>query len=938
MKRVLTLFGVFFVFLACSKDSVPPLPGGITGSVSDKTTGEPVATVNVSLSPSGQSTVTGSDGTFSFGELDAGTYTVAISKEGYLANDGTFSVVQGKQTPVHLLIERIPSKVSVDKDTLDFGSAKNFLSFRIVNSSYEDLAWGIEYNCPWIQEVKPKSGTLGYGKTETITVVINRDLLDAGENKTVLVVRSTNGSSQVEVKAVGEERVFPVLNTLEVTDIMRSSATLNGEILNAGTPAYTERGFVYNTEPKPTLENTLQQLTAPVTDSAIYSCRIEGLTMDTTYYVRAYAKNSNGVSYASNEVSFVPLAVSSQVSIQEATDINVSARTAVLHGTIVNAGDPSYTERGFVYNDQPAPTINDHKVKVDGNETGPYSIYVTDLSLDKVFYARAYVQQKENIYYSSETVHFILSTDQPQSEMVSIAETEYSAKRAKFTGRIIDEGKPPYSRRGFVYGFSSNPVFENAHFATATGNGMGEFSLYVSELAVGQKYFVRVFTEQEGKVFYSDKEQNFSLEPIVASVSSTTVSDVGTTTVNLTASIIEVGDPGYTERGFVFSTEGNPLTNRNSGKIIVEGTGKGAFSSRISDLTGNTLYYVRAYVKQNGNTYYGRETSFQTTMEESIVITNTVSNVMYTTATLNATISTIGNPVYNRRGFYYGTNAIPTETNGTIVMENANSSGDYSMPVTGLQESTTYYFRAFLFQPGESVPVLGEVKSFMTNRAPNITTGGVTDITCSGPDERNFIWSATFYGGFSDEGNPACTEVGFVYGTTNQPTIDDGSSIYMTTTSFQKNNNTLIFKTTVSGLSTGVHYYIRAVGKTPLGYVYGEPIEFTPAVIIPVVRTYSAPCYRYNDGWTVTFNGLAESNGQPSIVGFGFVYGFDSSLKVDDGSSIAVSAAKINKSNNLYAFSTVLNGLEAGKNYYVRVYIKTQLGYTYGEALNFRTY
>lgn len=66
MKRIFYLFFVAVAFFACSKDSVETLPGRIAGSVSDKTTGEPVATVNVSLSPGGQSTVTGNDGTFSF--------------------------------------------------------------------------------------------------------------------------------------------------------------------------------------------------------------------------------------------------------------------------------------------------------------------------------------------------------------------------------------------------------------------------------------------------------------------------------------------------------------------------------------------------------------------------------------------------------------------------------------------------------------------------------------------------------------------------------------------------------------------------------------------------------------------------------------------------------------------------------------------------------
>lgn len=940
MKQTLYVLLVAWVLFGCSKNKEETPVGGIAGSVSDKMTGEPVATVIVSLSPGGLSRVTGSDGTFDFTNLNEGMYTLAIHKEGYLSSESKFDVQLGKLTPAHLLIERIPAVVTTDLNVLDFGSdaSVNTLSFKIVNSSYENLAWEIEHSCPWIQAVTPPNGTLGFGKTGTISVVIDRELLDIGDNKTVLVVKSSNGSSQVEVKAIGAERMLPVLNTLEVTDITRSSVTLNGKILNAGTPAYTERGFVYNTKPKPTLENTLKQLTAPVTGKDAYSCHLDGLTLGNTYYARAYAKNNKGVAYATNEVVFQPSTAVPVVTIQEVSDLDLSRGTVTLNGTVASAGDPTYIEKGFVYNDQPTPTINDNKVEVEGNKTGTYRTHVTNLPLDKLFYARAYITQEGNTYYSSETISFILSTEHPQSEMLSITETGYSTRRAKFTGRIINEGKPPYSRRGFVYGFNSNPVLENDHSVTVTGNGTGEFSVHVPELTVGQKYFVRVFTEQNGNTFYSNKELNFSLNPIAASISAATASEIRVASANLTASITEVGDPGYTEKGFVFNTEGNPQTDNNIGKIIADGTGEGTFSSRVSNLTGNTLYYVRAYVKQNGNTYYGSETSFKTAKQDASVSTNTASNVMYTTATLNATVTATGNPAYNCRGFYYGTNPYLTAANGTRIAEEGNSFGDYSMAVTGLEESTTYYFRSFLLQPGDTQPTLGDIKSFTTGRAPNITTGGVTNISCSGSDESSFIWSATFSGGFSDEGNPACTEVGFVYGTNNLPTFNDGSSVYQKATSLRENKDILVFGITLGGLATGMHYYIRAVGKTPLGYVYGGPVEFTPSVIIPLVRTYSAKCYHFSDGWTVTFEGLADSNGQPSIVGFGFVYGLDPSPKVEDGSSIAIAAEDINKKNNLYGFWTELKKLEEGKNYYVRAYIRTQLGYFYGDVLNFKTY
>lgn len=481
--------------------------GGIAGSVSDKSTGEPVATVNVSLFPGGQSTVTGSDGTFSFENLNAGTYTVAIRKEGYLPNDSKHGVSRRKQTPVHLLIERIPAIVTTDTNLMDFGSAAsvNTLPFKIVNSSYENLDWSIEHNCSWIQEVKPKNGTLKTGKTETIVVVINRDLLDVGDNKTVLVVKSSDGSSQVEVKAVGTERVLPLLNTLEVTDITVSSATLNGEILSVGTPAYTERGFVYDTKPKPTLENALKQLTAPVTKDSVYSCRLDGLEIGNTYYVRAYAKNIKGVAYASNEVSFQSSVVSLQVSVQEATDVNVSTKTAALHGTIVSAGTPLYTERGFVYGTISNPTIENTKILVTGNGTGTFSAALAGLSLNQTYYVRAYAINEGGVVYSPTEISFTMKPTFPQVSIQEATDVNVSAKTAVLHGTIVSVGDPAYTERGFVYGTISNPTIENMKMPV-TGSGTGAFSASIAELSLNQTYYVRAYAVNEAEVVYSPTE------------------------------------------------------------------------------------------------------------------------------------------------------------------------------------------------------------------------------------------------------------------------------------------------------------------------------------------------------------------------------------------------------------------------------------------------
>lgn len=63
------------------------------------------------------------------------------------------------------------------------------------------------------------------------------------------------------------------------------------------------------------------------------------------------------------------------------------------------------------------------------------------------------------------------------------------------------------------------------------------------------------------------------------------------------------------ERGFCWTTGSIPTINNLR---TINGGGKGPFSSQITGLFRNTIYYVRAYATNNAGTSYGRIISFRT--------------------------------------------------------------------------------------------------------------------------------------------------------------------------------------------------------------------------------------------------------------------------------------------------------------------------------------
>ncbi len=92
------------------------------------------------------------------------------------------------------------------------------------------------------------------------------------------------------------------LNTAPVSNINPTTAICGGYIQTDGGSPILERGIVWSTSRNPTIALTTK--TSDGSGVGGYSSSMTGLTTTTTYYVRAYARNANGVSYG-NEVTFV---------------------------------------------------------------------------------------------------------------------------------------------------------------------------------------------------------------------------------------------------------------------------------------------------------------------------------------------------------------------------------------------------------------------------------------------------------------------------------------------------------------------------------------------------------------------------------------------------------------------------------------------------------
>ena len=88
--------------------------------------------------------------------------------------------------------------------------------------------------------------------------------------------------------------VQPVVKTVSATKASATTISATGTVASDGGHTVTERGICYDTNATPTIANSKVLCGEGI---GTYSCTISALQAGKTYYVRAYAINSKGISY-----------------------------------------------------------------------------------------------------------------------------------------------------------------------------------------------------------------------------------------------------------------------------------------------------------------------------------------------------------------------------------------------------------------------------------------------------------------------------------------------------------------------------------------------------------------------------------------------------------------------------------------------------------------
>ena len=412
------------------------------------------------------------------------------------------------------------------------------------------------------------------------------------------------------------------ITTTNVAAINPTSAVSGGYITDDGSIVIA-RGVCWSTNNTPSINNNK---TSDGAGAGSFSSNISGLQSNTTYHVRAYATNNNGTNYG-NTYSFTTHPIGSAGSITDSRDGNVYKTVTIgnqvwmaenlkylpevwpgiassrfnpyyyvydYHGRDVSAAKatPNYNIYGVLYN---WPAAMAEQKSSNSNPSGVQGICPTGWHIPSdaewkqlIDYLGGDVIAVNKLKVAG-TAHW----QSPNPNNVATNESGFTALPGAH--RITDVAAYFYhiGRSGNWWSTRANDTYpyDHAYYMTINNDYNSNVRRGAYEMAYGHS--VRCVKTLE--------------PPSTPKITTIEITEFTQTTVKLGGNISDEGGASVTARGVCWGT--NELPTIGDSKTE-DGTGKGSFTSNITDLTPGTTYYMRAYATNSVGTAYGSVVSF----------------------------------------------------------------------------------------------------------------------------------------------------------------------------------------------------------------------------------------------------------------------------------------------------------------------------------------
>ena len=299
----------------------------------------------------------------------------------------------------------------------------------------------------------------------------------------------------------------PAVTTGTVSAITLTGAQVAGNVTNMGTSNITQHGHCWSITASPTVSDFKTQLGAR-TFAGAFSSTLTGLESGKTYYVRAYAINSDGTSYGAQVELKTVTPAAPTVNTGSVTGITLSGAQAL--GNVSDLGTSNVTQYGHCWSNSQNPTTSNAKTMLGAKiDVGSFTSAITGLDKSTIYYVRAYATNADGTNYGTQVQFTTLSP--ALATLTTSAASNLTYNSATLAGNITDVGGAgeTVTEYGFCYATTSSPTV--ASTKVVAGNNTtttGSFTGNATGLSQNTTYYVRAYAVNSAGTAYGS-EQTF---------------------------------------------------------------------------------------------------------------------------------------------------------------------------------------------------------------------------------------------------------------------------------------------------------------------------------------------------------------------------------------------------------------------------------------------
>ena len=490
------------------------------------------------------------------------------------------------------------------------------------------------------------------------------------------------------------------ITTNKPTYVHSNNAGISIELDYNGTPK--QYGICYGTETSPTIKNDL----ALCIDSAAQLCELLNLEPATTYYARAFVQNRSDVLYG-NEITFTTAErlmesgyeyVDMGLSVKWAT-MNIGATTPEECGDYLAWGEVEEKETYLWDNYQYGSSRTSLTKYCDSEEYG----VVDNKTVLDLWDDAAYMKWggKWRVPTYNEWDELMRNSTWTWVEQNGVKGVRI---RSTQNGNCIF-----FPTTGYKVGADLNYKDVNIGFWSGSLSKNGSYMSYgVSVESPNNTASFYGFNRYNGYPIRAVMDNAITPPAVdIPTVVTSAASEITKNSAVVGGNVVSNGGLEVIERGLYYSMTANPIV---TGTKIECGSGLGEYTYNLTNLQTGATYYVRAYAKNKFGIAYGEEISFVCEVLPTVTTTQP-TDISYTSATVGGNVTDNGGLEVTERGVVYSTNQNPTtkEDNKVVI---GSGLGEFTCNHTDLQETTTYYVRAYAINAKGTA--YGEEISFTT--------------------------------------------------------------------------------------------------------------------------------------------------------------------------------------------------------------------------------